>query len=345
MSGQATAQQKAARLHARALEVETNASIKEIMAALKARRDIVPSVVNYMKGLGVKFGTSNESPGSTEKQSQKTPKRELQSPVAPGAPQAEDQDEDVETPSKQARRGDVRPTIPRCYTSVGMVPPHYWLHILSEIEPVALSKSALLALRPPKSKHIPKAVLMEIVEHCFGFRADDEMTNDMHKLDKLLAHCKFENARRSRLCREMRLPPQWDRDGVYTLKCSGSGNGLVVTVTHKWKGLEIEAPAAFVSVVAEPSLLFVSRNHSEVDAQLLDPKGFGRWPLFAQFRAMEDGSAKSGFVTSSAAPAGSPDPSSPRVAAPATAGVQKPQRATPAPASANEEDFKPPLAI
>ena len=276
----ATAAEKAAALHQRAVEIQTNGQIKEIHAILKSRRDLVAGTLQHLYSLGA---SQSSTPGPAPPESTKRLAIMNGEATTDGDTGIQDEAEpaDVAEPPKQKSRFTVLPIIPRCHQTFGATPPHYWQHVLALVEPSSLSEAAQGALRPSGSRHVPKLAITQLVEMMTEWCMTDDITNHLRVVEHLVAEVMVRSRIRSRPCQGMVLPPRWHEPGV----------GIFSIVKEKKKFFFVDriynqkmpVPDSFVKMVKDMSTVKISHNWSQTNAEAIDQDGHARLKLATVF--------------------------------------------------------------
>lgn len=264
---------QADRLRARALALQNQGMMEELMVISKPRPDLVPLLLQHAYSLGAprvnsaKSAASGVQPGSV-----------VTSSCAMLHDSAAESDNGSLGGSSGFKRGDVQPVIPRCFQTWASCPPQYFVHLLSGAEPISLSAAALKSLSPNKSKHIPKKVLLELWERMTNLDPEESIVPAAARSVECLAVDIF-NAERGRPMRDIRLPPQWSRDGCFFLKIDSLGAQATKRSTSETVGL----PDTFLQTVVDRHALVIQRNYSERHACVCDPNGFATVPMITLF--------------------------------------------------------------
>lgn len=267
----ASAEEQAAKLRKRALELQNKGMREELMEITKNRPDLTPLLLQHAYSLGAPRSGAGSSVAAEQAATSSNDGAKLA--LCDGQ---------VVSPGKQAghRRGEVDEVIPRCHQTWGSVPPQYIMHFLSSMEPIALSLANLKQLAPAKSKHVPKGALLELFEALCGINPEDPVLPWMRVVAVMVEVCeKFNKETRLRMYKEIRLPVSWSTCGHYTAE--------VTKEPYQIKKKNVEQPVAipkeFLATVKQVSELFVQKNWSEREAVLVDPNGFGRVPMSTLF--------------------------------------------------------------
>ena len=149
---------EAAKLQRRAFLMQTKASQLFVHEVMRDRPDVVPSIVRHLKSLGIKDGkkrgrvaSQSEDEDDDKPESAVEPQAAVSPPkkqkcrhsssegsVAGGAQASGSQDNEWQDAGKVEWRL-VQDVTPRRYPTFQDIPPHYWRHILSTVEPISLS--------------------------------------------------------------------------------------------------------------------------------------------------------------------------------------------------------------
>lgn len=141
---------------------------------------------------------------------------------------------------------------------------------LSFTEEISLSNHAMRGLLQ-KGQRVPtKSKLEEIGEFVWGLDNDWSATGVLRQESALKQFLKLESEKRGRRGRDLRLPADWGKDGIYSTSIVQDLKGRVaLVVKHKFIGEEAVFPAEAWTGSA-PSEIYVKNNHSEQRAQLAD---------------------------------------------------------------------------
>ena len=296
-----SASEQAARLHQRAVEVQTNASIKEVNDILKRWRDLAESTLKHLESLGAR-----EAGGSStiEKPKPSKPLAISDAGSLESTPQTSELSEEL--PMAKKGRLSIQDPIPRCYNQVQLLPPQYLVYLLSQMEPISLSEGQLrTSLCAGRSRHIPKQPLLEMFTALTGLRPSDELSPNMRVVVVLVEWVCEQNVSRRRLLREVRLPVQWPKDGIYIfwVEKSSAKSIAICRVT----GARKDVPKEFLRQVKDANKIYISNNHDQTAAQLVDGGGFARCNLVALFPEMMESIVWRSGVSSAASGSGHVD--------------------------------------
>ena len=283
-----TATEKIARLQQQALQLQTKHSLDWIAQNLKNRLDLVPSVVQHMKQLGIndigltekalllldhspdpKAALAAASPdhstaASLGKATTATPSGS--SGVAPSC--ASDGTEPEDDPAK------VLPEIPRKYRQWSVVPPAYMVELLSTLEPVSLGKQALKVYAPKGKKTLKRQALEQLWEFVTGIVPTANITPKQRNMEKFKKDLIKVNLQRGRLARDMVLPVHWGDDGHYTIEKDIEKPGLArVKNKHEEKSETFCISLSDFELENSEQLkdLYVESNWSEASAVICHP--------------------------------------------------------------------------
>jgi hypothetical protein len=277
------------RLQARTLKLQYKAVMEEVTTRLKANPELLTSTLQHIKnihGVSRHGGTPSKKP---EDQGKETPMKA-----------SEESDEAKETPQKKPKLTSPPPTtpsahsddastvsisradIPRCYTKVGSLPPHFLAHVINEVEPISLSKNAMRALCTRGQKAPSKTNLLELFEFLTSMGPDDDFLPVLHKIPVLVRSCVAFNERRGKPARDLRLPALWAHNGVYSIIIEEKEGQSEILVKHRILNITKPVPAVFDSC-GQQNEIYVEKNFSEHRALLVNPGNCAKWPLQNMF--------------------------------------------------------------
>jgi len=268
-----SSEEQAAKLRRRAMELQNKGMLHELQTICKARPDLVPLLLQHAYSLGAPRHLEH-SDGTTPVDGDATTPLGAQRRHSDGTTPLGAQLEADDAESSH-RRGDVSATIPRQFQTWGAVPAQYFVHVLAAAEPIALSQAQLRTLSSKSSKHVPKARLLEIWEMITNLQKDDEVPSCARSVQKLVAAVTKFNEEQGSPCKQMRMPPNWNLDGKFSLDIQADPP----TVTKRRSKESKEIPQAFLESVTAVNNVYIAKNYSERDACLVDPDGFARCPL------------------------------------------------------------------
>lgn len=267
------ADEQTAKLRRRAMLVQNRGMVQELMNICKERIDLVPHILQHAYSLGAPrsstggmLGDSPPGPAIVDDETPQKPRR------------AGDSGSAIE-PSPGHKRGEVDNMIPRCHQVWSSVPPQYFVHVLSCVEPISLSAQQLKVVAPPKSKHIPKALLLELWEAVTNCMPDDEVPAPFRDISRLTAAVLEFNTAQGRPCAQVLLPADWSQAGKYELQLATPP----YTVTKKATKESKPIPKSFLDSASSVASIYITKNFSEREATIVDPNGFVRCPLSSLF--------------------------------------------------------------
>eukprot|EP00971_Amphidinium_carterae_P057570 1138369-Amphidinium_carterae.3 len=163
-------------------------------------------------------------------------------------------------------------------TSVGQLSIPLLERFLAAVEPIALSSNAQRSLRAARSRYISKEKLLQLYEFLTGLGPLDPMPEYLHVVSKWLNTGVEYNALRGRPARDLRLPPNWQEDGHYTIG-AGELSGRT-KVQHRGLG-QSHGIGGFLGSAS--GALHIEHNYSQKHATLVDGDGLHRLPLMSLF--------------------------------------------------------------
>lgn len=171
--------------------------------------------------------------------------------------------------------------IPRCSTRFRMITPETFLLIFSSVESISLSKYAVKPLCAKGAKVPAKPKLLEINEFLTGMCEEDHLPPALHDVVLYIRLTKERQEKMNRLAREMALPPDWRRDGIYSITCEG--DNMSYFLTHRGLNKKEAIPNAVMAAFEKPETIYVDKNFSERRAELCDSSGFTRQLIHLTF--------------------------------------------------------------
>lgn len=226
-----TYSEEARRLQQRSLAMTRKAQLQWVGSVLSERLELVPSVIAHLKNCGVE----KPAPGSCVKEEAPAPttttpcdadgddETHMARPVTTDAHSDNTSCADPRTPGSSVKSSDADANdstvcyIPRKYAAWDEVPPDYLITILSTIEPSSLSKAALRALVPPGKKTVRREPLLEILEYTTGEDRAAPVRPSMRRMPDACATFAGMSLDRGRLARDIVLPIDWARRGLYNI--------------------------------------------------------------------------------------------------------------------------------
>ena len=173
--------------------------------------------------------------------------------------------------------------LPRSTTSMGGYHQEVFTYLLVNLGEAVVTSHALNALRPSAKKQIAKSSLEQLLEYATEIgphtwvgtggplKSAGHMATVARELNKLHGH---------RL-RSLRLPPDWEVDGVYQITQSGPN----VLIEHKWlqNRKSRVLPATQRALVHKLECLKIECNWSSRNAVLVEEGGSLSYPLRSLF--------------------------------------------------------------
>jgi hypothetical protein len=166
--------------------------------------------------------------------------------------------------TRGTRNSKLEEWVPRCHQTYEAMTPVYFQYILSKLEPSSLSLAAQRGLCSSKSKHVPKASLIELFQFITGIAPDADFKPDMHYLPFLISILQEASAARGRPAQGLILPPCWGQDGIYKVTMEDDA----LTLHHKTLKEKAVLPADFASMVKVEDIT-IEKNFSEPQATLV----------------------------------------------------------------------------
>jgi hypothetical protein len=228
--------EEAERLQQRSLEVQTKGQIEWVMKSLKERRDLVASVVQHLEKCGVKrpakfqYKAEQKEDASTQpaKKLKEEPSERGSAGLSDGRTENGEGAAEEEGDEDGGKSKEVLPFVPRKYSTWQDVPPHYLEELLACLEKVSCAKAALKGLVPKGKKIVKAEPLLQIFELITGW----DRAADIHPGDRNVELLKQKltkvNMERGRLARDLEIPLNWVKSGIYTLTPVPGGCGLLV---------------------------------------------------------------------------------------------------------------------
>ena len=116
-------------------------------------------------------------------------------------------------------------------------------HLLRASEPHIFSDQGINGLAAPGKKVISKQALLEIWELVYGMGVDESLAPGWHYPGTFQSHLADVNERRGRLARDLVLPPDWSKAGIYTLRREGDD---AIVLGSRVQRLEVKVPAKYL---------------------------------------------------------------------------------------------------
>ena len=136
---------------------------------------------------------------------------------------------------------------------------------LRAAEPVLCAPAALRAMIPSGKRQFLKTDLLKFCEFVTGWNPDDELNEELDDVEEFDAQLNEDAARRGHRCQMMTLPPDYDRDGLYSF------NAADKSLKHRFTNEEIELDDATLSTMRNPGKAVLYSNWSESQAVLKVP--------------------------------------------------------------------------
>jgi hypothetical protein len=233
---------QAASFQQKAQALQSKAQKQWIDDQLKIRPELIPAVVQHLKGLGCKSQGDAQQPrqlkevGPTSALGPTTPSK-TSSAGSSGMPDGsllegnlngslaeaeEEEQEESKNPKVQL------PVIPKKYKAWENVPTTYIQAILKAMEPVAFSQANLRSFHPKSCKYLLKEPLLCLLEFCLDWDRKASVPCEQRAVGRLLGIVKELNIVKGRRAQSLELPCDWGDVGHYRL--SDSEGGVMITL-------------------------------------------------------------------------------------------------------------------
>lgn len=248
-----------------ALELSTIGKRKRIAQFLQAHPESVDSVLNYLKDRGHDlYGTDAvRAPGAATPRS---PSGLRADAATPGT-----------SPAQLSGSDDLAGAephvldLPRCITYLEAAKVEVIKALCIGIEPSSMSECALRALIPPKCRQLKKESVVQLLEFATGMTPSTYLGTDgrLKSFRNLLGECSRRNEARGRRCRDIVLPVNWSRQGVFAV-CQMNGVwqlGCMVLPTPAM----VVLPPHVLKLFGTAPQFSIESNWSEQNANLRSP--------------------------------------------------------------------------
>ena len=268
----ALAEEEVAKMLQRARALTFRSQCNDIRQAMKSYPELAPSVISHLTSLGVDW-TKVGCPQDAKKE------MPLLAAAVGAAESGSDQGSmhDESTGSVKSRPEDYadesfmdakNDALPGCYTEVRILSVRVMKAYLKMAEPVVFSDHAVRALAPMGKKVIPKQLMLEMWEFVFGQASDEAIAAAWHVPGAYAKHLSKLSESRGRLSRDLVLPPNWPRDGIYQLRAEGS----TMYLESRLLKLEVPIPQKYLEEV-DHATVHLQVNFSERSAIVADASG------------------------------------------------------------------------
>jgi len=154
---------------------------------------------------------------------------------------------------------DTQVELHRNYKTWGQIPPKFLRQMLHLCEPISLHSRLLLGLCVKGQREVPKAPLLEILERMAAIDSNS-LIGEQTLLWQLSVFLNERNVLQGRPCKDLQLPADWSKDGVWELVKLASG----CAVSRKGSNIP---PVAHPDVAdVDFADLYLEANHSEAKA-------------------------------------------------------------------------------
>ena len=155
--------------------------------------------------------------------------------------------------------------IPTKYWTIdALTPSSAAAHILCKLEPASMSLANLRAIAVRGRSHENHMHHIRLIEFATGLPPDFGLTGSYRRWTKLFELCEHRSMVRGRRCRDIALPVDYNRNGLYSLRCEEGG----ITVRHNFSHQEVFFRIAELPIHHDFSDIYVSSNWSETRAAL-----------------------------------------------------------------------------
>jgi len=282
--------EKVAHLIQSANKLKNKSVVDKIVAALKENPGIVASVVDHLADLGFKL----EDAASAEATSTPPAKRRLSSPNASGssgaaAPSLDDAGSaasmsDEVPPNKAAETQSplkLLDVIPGKYDTISSLPPDYIRHILAVLEPISMGHHTLKGIAGARKKTISKPPLLCLLELTTDVAPDQVIKPWMRNLEHLTEQLMQAYVRKGRVAKELQMPPDYSKFGVYAMRRKQNGGGIFIK--HRATGVEKELSAKARQNFKDPDSMHIEKNWSTKYACLCEQGSLAAFLLMPLF--------------------------------------------------------------
>ena len=244
-----SALERADRLQTKAHELQTKASLNRVVAAIKARPDLVGTVERQLISLGAldttptprayptkpmqvaeKFdllqlqdGTASESPGHGQREA--APAAQGPAPgVGQPAAAMDDQDDMNDKP------------FDKNITNFGGLSAKRLKALLAILEPVTFSCHNMKSMMKKGAREVNKRELTRLLEFATNATMGMDIPSDMRCMTKLAESLARMNASLGRRARDLIMPPSWEASGVFSIQLQGES---ILNVTHNFRMITV----------------------------------------------------------------------------------------------------------
>ena len=266
-------QEQAAAWQQKALIMNNRANTARLLSVLKARPDILPSIMEHLDRLGVKAPRAEPAEGpSTPSPAKPSWSPMLESSSAAGSGGSSDV---VSEAGSMASMSDLDleektplDQIPRKYPTVSSLPVHYLKLALTTLEPISFGVHTLKGLLEPGKKSLPKQELLNLIEFVTDIRPETQIQPHQRSMPAFLGWLTDENNKKNRRGKELQLRVDWSTKGHYLIAQEVSKGKPIIKVKAQHVGLEAALPEKVSLGISDPSKLVVASNWSIHDASL-----------------------------------------------------------------------------
>ena len=254
-----TPEQKAQRLTAKGDTILSKAAFQECIASMRGRPEVVNSVKQHLIAKG--YFLQSQSAGIPASMPDVQVQTEVPTPMEARALADAIEASKVHQP-ELFRDPLLQVDLHRNYSCLRMTPPKYLKLVAQHMEPVALHTRMLTVLCKPGQREVPKEEVLEIIEFCTDKDPNTPFTF-LH-LALVAYDCVQKNFELGRRANQLRLPPDWSKDGFYMMKWEGT----TLLVWLRWEPsrvAEVQFPG--VSETMSDSY-FITANFSFFRARL-----------------------------------------------------------------------------
>ena len=244
-----SALERADRLQTKAHELQTKASLNRVVAAIKARPDLVGTVERQLISLGAldttptprayptkpmqvaeKFdllqlqdGTASESPGHGQREA--APAAQGPAPgVGQPAAAMDDQDDMNDKP------------FDKNITNFGGLSAKRLKALLAILEPVTFSCHNMKSMMKKGAREVNKRELTRLLEFATNATMGMDIPSDMRCMTKLAESLARMNASLGRRARDLIMPPSWEAPGAFSIQLQGES---ILNVTHNFRMITV----------------------------------------------------------------------------------------------------------
>ena len=272
----AQAEEEVAKMLARARDLQFRSQCNDIKMAMKSYPELSPSAIAHLTSLGVDWGRVGCPQGSLRK-SELPLLAAVVGATSEGNQSSSGSVHDDSMGSAKSHCGEFedeaftdasKDALPSCYTEVRILSVRVMKSYLKMSEPVVFSDHAVRALAPMGKKVVAKQTMLELWEFVFGQASDEAIAAAWHAPGAYAKHLEKLNGARGRLARDMVLPPNWPKDGIYQLRSEGGKLHLQSRLLN----IEVPIPLKYLEEV-DLATVRVQVNFSERSAIVADASG------------------------------------------------------------------------